>query len=309
LLIVVAKDEGTPVKTNYAKLIITIADQNDHQPIFTSKLVQTKLHETADVGTNVLEMMAVDGDYGENGRITYSITSGNLGNAFSMDDSLGMIKVAKKLDMTKQGEYMLIVRAADNGNPPLSSSVPVHILLTMADDAPPKFVKQHYATEVYENFPIGKTVFSVEARGRSTLRYEIVSGNFDSTFVINPSTGNIVTQKFLDFERVHFYNITVTVSNLAGVKANCTASIHVLDVNDNPPRFEKGEYVGFVSESVATGSLVLSEVHFSPLVIRAFDNDTGINSLLSYQILDETTKKYFSIDESTGAIRYQLEYL
>ena len=102
VLIVVAKDEGTPVKTNYAKLIINIADHNDHAPTFMSKLVQTRLHETADVGSNVLELLAVDGDFGENGRVTYSIVSGNVANAFYMDQTLGMIKVARKLDLTVQ---------------------------------------------------------------------------------------------------------------------------------------------------------------------------------------------------------------
>jgi protocadherin Fat 1/2/3 len=83
-------------------LIINIADHNDHSPTFMSKLVQTRLHETADVGSNVLELLAVDGDFGENGRVTYSIISGNIGNAFSMDETLGMIKVARKLDLTIQ---------------------------------------------------------------------------------------------------------------------------------------------------------------------------------------------------------------
>ncbi len=138
VLIVVAKDEGTPAKTNYARLVINIADHNDHAPTFMSKLVQTRLHETADIGSNVLELLAVDGDFGDNGRVTYSIVSGNVGNAFSMDETLGMIKVARKLDLTVQGEYMLMVRAMDHGTPPLSNTLPVHILLTMADDAPPR---------------------------------------------------------------------------------------------------------------------------------------------------------------------------
>jgi hypothetical protein len=77
-----------------------------------------------------------------------------------------------------------------------------------------RFSKPHYAAEVYENLQKGKSVLTVEARGRSSLHYEIVSGNEDSTFVINPSTGNVMTQRNLDFERTHFYNLTVTVSNL-----------------------------------------------------------------------------------------------
>jgi protocadherin Fat 1/2/3 len=88
-----------------------------------------------------------------------------------------------------------------------------------------------------------------------------------------------------------------------GIKVNCSVSIHVLDVNDNEPRFEKTNFVGYISETASVGSLVLLEKNFNPLVIRATDADTGVNSLLSYEILEERPKKYFAIDESTGALR------
>ena len=34
---------------------------------------------------------------------------------------------------------------------PLSTAVPVHILFTMADTAPPWFIQDDFATEIYEN--------------------------------------------------------------------------------------------------------------------------------------------------------------
>jgi protocadherin Fat 1/2/3 len=74
-------------------------------------------------------------------------------------------------------------------------------------------------------------------------------------------------------------------------------------VNDNQPRFDKTHFNGYISESAFVGSLVLTENNFSPLVIRATDADSGVNSLLSYQILEDRAKKFFSIDESTGALR------
>jgi protocadherin Fat 1/2/3 len=45
------------------------------------------------------------------------------------------------------------------------------------------------------------------------------------------------------------------------------------------------------------------EKNYNPLVIKATDADTGVNSLLSYEILEERAKKFFAIDESTGALR------
>ena len=38
-------------------------------------------------------------------------------------------------------------------------------------------------------------------------------------------------------------------------------------------------------------------------MIKANDQDAGINSLLSYEILDAEAKNNFAIDESTGALR------
>ena len=310
VIIVAIKDEGSPsAKTNYARLTIKVLDHNDHAPTFMSELIQTKLFETSEVGTSVIQVLAVDGDYGKNGEISYEISSGNIGNTFTIDENLGTISVARPLDINVQREYMLIVKATDHGELPQSNTVPVHILLTMASSATPRFTKDHYSTEVYENVDRGINIIKVEARSQSSLKYEISSGNEDGIFSINPSSGIVINQQDLDFETKRFYNLTVSASNMVNVKAHCSVSIHVLDVNDNVPEFKSSYFEGHISETAAIGSLVLIE-HNSPLVIKADDDDTGVNSLLFFEILDHEAAKFFAIDESTGAIRTtdQLDY-
>ena len=302
IITVAVKDTGTPSKKNFARLVIDVQDHNDHTPEFLSQLIQTKLHETATIGTSVVQAYAVDTDHGENGRIVYSILSGNIGNSFSIDSELGILRVARQLDMTVQPEYMLILKASDHGQMPLSTTVPVHILLTMADSAAPRFVHSHYATEVYENQPIGHFIIHVEARSQSSLFYEILEGNTDGMFQINPSTGIIMTKQYLDFEKTRFYNLTVQVSNMVSVKAQATVDIHILDINDNAPKFDKSFFEGNISETAVMGSLILVN-NSNPLVIKATDRDSGLNSLLLYEILEDHAKKFFTIDSSTGAIR------
>ena len=302
IITVSVKDPASPSQKNFARLIIDVEDHNDHAPQFLSQLIQTSLFETAVLGSSVVQAFAVDLDHGDNGRIVYSILSGNIGNSFSIDPQLGLVRVARQLDMTVQSEYMLILKATDSGQMPLSTTVPVHIMLTMADSAPPRFLSNHYATELYENMALGHSVIQLEARSKSSLTYEITDGNQEGMFQINPSTGVIMTKQRLDFERTTFYNLTVSVSNMVAAKAQTNLDIHILDVNDNPPRFEKNLFVGNISESAGTGSLVLVN-NTAPLVIRATDQDSGLNSLLVYEILEEHAKRYFSIDSSTGAIR------
>ena len=74
IITVAVKDTGTPSKKNFARLIIDVEDHNDHAPQFLSQLIQTKLHETADIGTSVVQAFAVDTDHGEN--VEFLILSG-----------------------------------------------------------------------------------------------------------------------------------------------------------------------------------------------------------------------------------------
>lgn len=206
VLIVIVKDQGTPAKRNYAKVVITVHDHNDHAPEFTTKIIEGKVYETAAIGSNVVQVYAVDSDIGDNARITYSIVSGNIGNVFGIDAEMGIISVAKELDINTLPEYMLQVKAMDHGKPSLFSQIPVHIMIVMADNAPPRFLKQEIAVEIFENQPIGTFVMHLEARSTSSVMFEIVNGNDDDMFFINPSTGVITTKDLLDYERNKYGN-------------------------------------------------------------------------------------------------------
>ncbi|KAL1114860.1 hypothetical protein AAG570_007684, partial [Ranatra chinensis] len=302
ILTVMVKDQGTPAKRNFARVIITVHDANDHPPEFSLTLIQGRVFETSAVGTTVLNVAAIDKDHGLNAAITYSITSGNVGNAFTLDPILGTLNVARELDMAIMTEYMLIVKATDSGTPPLSNSVPVHIMVVMADNAPPRFTRLEVAAELYENEPAGVTVILLEARSTSSLHFEIVHGNIDNAFNINPTTGVIYTHTPLDYEQIRVYNLSVTATNMAGAKAVCHVVIHILDRNDNAPVFLQARYSGWVSEAASVASLVLAN-HSTPLVITAHDNDSQLNSLLQYDIVEAAPRRMFHIDSTTGAIR------
>lgn len=78
--------------------------------------------------------------------------------------------------------------------------------------------------------------------------------------------------------------------------------VHVLDKNDNPPKFLQAFYQGSISEGSAVGSLVLTADN-TPLVIKAEDADSELNALLSYDIVEMMPRRLFHIDSSTGWYR------
>ncbi|XP_039294510.1 fat-like cadherin-related tumor suppressor homolog [Nilaparvata lugens] len=302
LLTVMVKDAGTPAKRNFARVVIHVYDANDHAPEFSSAIIQGRVFETADVGSAVVTVLAVDKDHGNNAVITYSITSGNVGNAFTIDPLMGTIRVAKELDMNSIAEYMLIVKAVDGGATPLSSTLPVHIMVVMADNAAPRFLKREVAAELYENEPAGAVVKHLEARSTSSLLFELIRGDSEGHFAVDPSTGVVTTQQPLDYETNRVFNLSVTATSMAGAKAVCHVIVHVLDRNDNAPRFVQAAYEGKVAEDSPVGTLVLTNGSV-PLVIKASDADSELNSLLQYDIVEAGPRRMFHIDSSTGAIR------
>lgn len=235
----------------------------------------------------------------------YNLTNsfpGNVGNVFTIDPQMGTIQVARELDLSSAKEYTLHIRATDHGNPPLASTVPAHIMVTMADNAAPKFLNQDLSAEIYEDRPIGSFVTHVDVRSTSSLLFEIIAGNVNDVFLISPSTGVIVTQRGLDYETTRFYNLTISATNMASSTAINNVIIHVLDKNDNAPNFLDTFYQGIISENSPINSLVLTNKS-DPLVLKAIDLDSEINSQLNYEIIEPFSRKYFHIDSSTGAVR------
>uniref|UniRef100_T1J1P1 Uncharacterized protein n=1 Tax=Strigamia maritima TaxID=126957 RepID=T1J1P1_STRMM len=317
VLTVTVKDDGIPTKrSNFARVVINVQDHNDHAPRFLADNFLGHVYETAAQGSSVVQVMAVDADKGKNAEITYAIISGNIGGTFSIHETLGTIAVVKplKLKSFSEYEYALVVKATDRGDPPLSSTVPVHVVVTMADNAPPKifddavvgfvcrFDKREYSTEIYENGNVGSFVINVHALSRSTVYYEMIDGNEMHRLQLNPNSGVVTVARTIDYELINFLNLTLRATNMVHQTAIATLLVHILDANDNAPRFQYTTYTGNVSEAAVAATLVMVN-NTRPLAVFARDADSELNALLVYEIVDKIANSYFSIDPNTGAIR------
>lgn len=201
ILIAFVKDQGTPGKRNYAKIIVNVHDHNDHYPEFTTKIIQSKVPESAAIGSKLVQVTALDRDSGKNAELRYSIINGNVGSVFQIDPVFGVISLTDSLDINKMREYMLQVKCVDFGVPPLSSQLPVHVIVTMSDNDPPKFFESSISLEMFENLSIGTFLLQVETRSSSSVFFDIIDGNINESFRINPSTGVVVINSNVDYEQ------------------------------------------------------------------------------------------------------------
>ncbi|KAG8324456.1 hypothetical protein J6590_091801 [Homalodisca vitripennis] len=242
ILTVVVSDSSSPVKRNFARVIVHVTDNNDHAPQWSGGVVQAVVLENAFVGSRVVTVVATDRDHGANAAVTYAIVSGNVGNYFSIDPVMGDISVARDLDCEEAAEFNLIVRAVDQGSAPLASTLPVFVTVRQSDHAPPRFEEIRAVAEVEESVAVGWIVWQARARSALSLTYDIEDGNSDRHFTINPTTGVVSTQHPLDYETRPSYNLTVSATNMAGVRAEIGLVVDIVDYNGNSPRFPETEY-------------------------------------------------------------------
>ncbi|XP_066507712.1 protocadherin Fat 3 [Hoplias malabaricus] len=302
ILTIMVKDQEFPYYRDLARIIVNVEDANDQSPFFSRTVYDEVVFESAVPGTPVIHVTALDRDTGRNGELVYTIEAGNTGGAFGIDSLSGIISVARELDLTSVGHYILTVRATDGGTPALSATATARITVSLSDFSSPKFTQLEYQAEITENVPIGTFVTNISAVSRSALIYDIAQGNIEKKFGINRYTGVITTQKSLDFETTTSYVLIIQAVSMAGIVSSATVNIQVVDENDNPPAFKQLRYSGSISEAAPINSVVLGE-DGSPLVIQATDADRNQNALMAFEIVDDNAKLFFTVDSGTGSVR------
>ncbi|EPB76213.1 cadherin domain protein [Ancylostoma ceylanicum] len=130
-----AQDHGIPPRSTNMTLVVHVSDFNDNAPVFETTSYEAEVPENSPLMTAVLKVKARDADSRENGKVLYRITNGS--SAFGIDEKTGMIYVNENIDREVQSVYNLTVTAQDQGEPSLSSSVPVRIHITDVNDNAP----------------------------------------------------------------------------------------------------------------------------------------------------------------------------
>jgi len=141
--------------------------------------------------------------------------------------------------------------------------------------------------------------------GQKGFHYELLSSDqysADKLFSVNAS-GSIHTllcetpgkAPCLDFESrsAYFVTLKVTDDQGRGNSALVPLRIGLVDINDNPPRFEQFLFHARVDEGATKFD--------PPFKVRALDEDA--TSVLTYTITEGDPSGMFSLDSKTGEVR------
>ncbi|KAI5629977.1 protocadherin-19 isoform X1, partial [Silurus asotus] len=129
-----AKDGGDPSLTSNATVRIVVLDVNDNTPVMTTPplvngTAEVSIPKNAGVGYLVTQIKADDYDEGENGRLTYSISEGDMAY-FEIDQINGEVRTTKIFGENTKPSYQITVVAHDHGQTSLSASAYIIVYLS-----------------------------------------------------------------------------------------------------------------------------------------------------------------------------------
>ncbi|KAL9971954.1 hypothetical protein ACROYT_G018184 [Oculina patagonica] len=300
LLGVEARDDSTN-KSVVVEVNITITDVNDNPPVFDPTIYIEEVNEDVPIGTTLLRVNASDKDSGANGRVVFSILTGNDKQSFAIGSTSGEIWTVKNLDHESIKEHKLSVQARDEGLKPKTSLASVRIKVGDVNDNIPEFHIPHPEdVAVEENSPVGTSFYEVTAIDRDSgnngaVKYSITGGSGWGLFVINSFSGMLSTNATFDYEARSRYLLEIKAEDAGSprLENKINLTVYIKSVDESQPKFEKDSYKFDIPGNAEIGYVVGQVV--------ATDEDGGEDGVVRYSF-EFSSSDVFAINATSGII-------
>ncbi|XP_045423997.1 protocadherin-15 isoform X3 [Lemur catta] len=296
-----------------ATVMVIVKDMNDYPPVFSKRIYKGMVAPDAVKGTPITTVYAEDADTPglPGSRVRYRVDDVVFpypASIFDVEEDSGRVVTRVNLNEEPTTIFKLVVVAFDDGEPVMSSSATVKILVLHPGEIP-RFTQEEYRPPPVSELATRGTMVGVisAAAINQSIVYSIVSGNEEDKFGINNVTGVIYVNAPLDYEtrmsyvlRVQADSLEVVLANLRVPSKSNTAKVYIeiQDENDHPPVFQKKFYIGGVSED--------ARMFASVLRVKATDKDTGNYSAMAYRLIIppiKEGKEGFVVETYTGLIK------
>ncbi|XP_005356053.1 protocadherin beta-8 [Microtus ochrogaster] len=130
-----ATDQGSPALSSQALVHLQVLDANDNAPFVLYPLQNASapftelLPRAAEPGYLVTKMVAVDRDSGQNAWLSFQLLKATEPGLFSVWAHNGEVRTSRLLSERDAPKHRLLLLVKDNGDPPRSASVTLHVLV------------------------------------------------------------------------------------------------------------------------------------------------------------------------------------
>ncbi|XP_068451779.1 cadherin-23-like isoform X2 [Clinocottus analis] len=288
-----ARETDAPNQVTTTNVTVTLLDENDNGPKFTSSRYESNVFPNQTQGMTLVEVEAEDPDALVNGRIKYSIEFGNHGDHFSIDETTGAITLTKVILVERHQtvEFLLFIKATDGGEVSRSALVQVQILAV--GDTKPQFTHSTYNGTIEEESEPGTVILKVDFLALTTEVPVTLRVDTEADKFVISNSGEFSALVKLDYDEApHSYSVQISISD--GVSSDsAVVEVKVTDVNDNSPVFTPSSVTEVVPEDAEVGTNVTA--------VPATDKDSGFNKELRY-FLRGGGEGSFSVDPVSGMV-------
>uniref|UniRef100_A0A668V350 Photoreceptor cadherin n=1 Tax=Oreochromis aureus TaxID=47969 RepID=A0A668V350_OREAU len=324
-VIVIAKDGGGSFNgkeqfmSSSATLTINVIDAQDTLPSFIGTPYFGYVYEISVPGSEIFTVEARDGDVGNPNPIRYSFDDGDDG-VFSINKTSGCITLLTLPIYLKREIFNIKVRASEvspEGRLMDYEVTTVVIRVVDLNNNPPTFYGENgpqstFELTMYEHPPEGEILRGLKitvndsdqgANAKFNLRL-IGPGRMLRVVpqtVLNEAQVTILVEDSaaMDYEKYHFLTyklLAVEIDTPEKFSATADIVIHLLDTNDNAPKFSSDYYIARIPENSPGGSNVVT--------VTAFDPDSGPWGEVKYSIYGSGAE-LFLIKPDSGIIYTQ----
>ncbi|XP_068183992.1 cadherin-related family member 1a [Antennarius striatus] len=325
LVTVIAKDGGgnfngkEQFMSSSATLTINVVDAQDTPPSFIGTPYFGYVYEISEPGSEIFTVVAKDGDLGNPNPIIYSFDSGDDG-VFYINKTSGCIILQTLPIHLKREIFNIQVRASEvspEGRLMDYGVTTVVIRVLDLNNNPPTFYGEHgpqtmFELTMYEHPPEGEilrglkiTVNDSDQGANAKFNLKLIGPGrmlrVVPQTVLNEAQVTILVDDSaaMDYEKHHFLTyklLAVEIDTPERFSATADIVIHLLDTNDNAPRFSSDYYIARIPENSPGGSNVVS--------VTATDPDSGPWGDVKYSIYGSGVD-LFLIQPTSGIIYTQ----
>lgn len=280
---------------------IIISDVNDNRPVFLNDFYTTVLPETSEKEVLVLQVLASDGDIGQNGDVFYVVDPPN--EMFWINASSGEIYTKQPLLLHDFAFeiYDFTVFAFDGGTDPLQSNVTVTVRLQQYNNHPPMFLPLQPLIAIPFDLPMGSEVIKItttdpDVNSSTDVEYNVSGGNASHFFWIKADSGKV----FLNQTLAESENLSLTLlvevrdKGVPPLTSQTEITFEITGRNKFSPSFAETDVTFSIPEDLPVGSVAGK--------IQAEDGDDGPNGAIMYSISTQSQHLPLSVGEISGLL-------
>ncbi|XP_055724594.1 protocadherin gamma-C5-like isoform X4 [Salvelinus fontinalis] len=241
---ITATDSGFSPLSSRKTIPVRILDVNDNPPRFPSNAYTVYLNENNTPGSIICSVSALDIDFGDNAKISYSILDSkvqdvSVSSYIYINSDNGSIYSMHSFDYEKLKVFQIQVQAKDHGSPSLSSINKVHVFIMDQNDNAPAVIYPSavMASVSHQKIPrsakaghLATKISAVDADSghNALISYWLTEATDSSLFSVSLYTGEVRTTRAVSEQDDSSQRLLIEIKDNGEPVQSTTVTVNIL---------------------------------------------------------------------------------